>query len=391
MKTINKRTKILAFAILSIILVGSITFFVGSHSFLTQQPIQATPTQKQVKIISPTQPGLQTTPGATFIASVDTMKESRDTETHPLSPQEILAIVTLSASINTNYITVDTNWDYPDYIQRWVTAIRATGRHVWFRSQPNQWENVNGASGTMTPDQYEGVESHFILSHPSLFQSGDIFDPCPEPEQGHYWSGQYGEQWTWNAPNTATRAYNAFIRDTTDVANAAFQQKGLYGVITTIHSTNTFFPTHPDVLEQATVNKLGAITIDSYPEESTLDPTTAANRRVDELNTIENLWHVPIIIGEMGYSNEMDVDDVTQQHVIKAELQAIEPLPYVIGLNYWVGAGTNTSGGYTHIFAKSGQQWSLRPAAYELAAFYKAKCLNPQQVLGTATTMDACR
>ena len=53
----------------------------------------------------------QTTLGATFIASTDTMKESRDTETHPLSSKEILDIVTLSASINTNYITVDTHWD----------------------------------------------------------------------------------------------------------------------------------------------------------------------------------------------------------------------------------------------------------------------------------------
>jgi len=99
------------------------------------------------------------------------------------------------------------------------------------------------------------------------------------------------------------------------------------------------------------------------------------SRRVDELNTIENLWHMPIILGEMGYSNQIDVDDVIQQNVLKAEFQAMETLSYVVGLNYWVGAGTNTSGGYTHIFAKSGERWSLRPAAYELSAFYKAKLL----------------
>ena len=54
----------------------------------------------------------------TFVASVDTMKESRDTETRPLSSTEILDIVRLSARINTNYITVDTHWDYPDYMQQ---------------------------------------------------------------------------------------------------------------------------------------------------------------------------------------------------------------------------------------------------------------------------------
>jgi hypothetical protein len=350
-KNMDKRTSMRLFFLLLIILIGTIGFFVVNPGFLTGQQRQTT----------------------MFFASTDTMKMSRDTETRPLSSKEIRDIVTLSARINANYITVDTNWDYPDYMQQWVDAIRATGHHVWFRSQPNQWENVNGASGTMTPAQYEAVERNFILDHASLFQPDDIFDACPEPEQGHYWSRQYGEQWTGNAPNTATRDYNAFIRDTTDVANAAFQQKGIYGVITTIRSTNSFFATHPDVFEETTAKKLGYITIDSYPERSTTDPDTAANVRVNELKAIENLWHLPIIIGEMGYSNEMDVDDITQQNVLRSEFQAISALSYVSGVNYWVGAGTNTSGGYTHIFSKSGEQWSLRPAAYELSAFFKTK------------------
>jgi hypothetical protein len=94
---------------------------------------------------------------------------------------------------------------------------------------------------------------------------------------------------------------------------------------------------------------------------------------MSELNTIENIWHLPIIIGEMGYSNKINVDDTTQQAVLKAELDAIDPLNYVAGINYWVGAGTQHSGGYTHIFAKSGETWFLRPAALELSQFYKNK------------------
>ena len=367
MKSIDKKTKIWLFAILLIILAGSTGLLVVKHSFLTGN--QTSPTTKQIPPTTKQIPPSTTT----FIASIDTMKESRDTETRPLSSSEILAIVKLSASVNTNYITVDTHWEYSNYLQQWVNAIRATGRHVWFRSQPNQWENQNGATGTMTPAQYEAAEQNFILTHASLFQTGDIFDACPEPEQGHYWFKQYDEHWTSNAPNSATRDYNAFIRDTTEVADAAFQQKGIHGVITTIRSTNTFFASHPDVFERATAEKLGRITIDSYPEQSTTDPLTAANARVDELKTIENIWHLPIIIGEMGYSNQVEVDDMTQQNVLKAEFRAIEPLSYVAGVNYWVGPGTNTSGGYTHIFAKSGQGWLLRPAANELSLFYKTK------------------
>lgn len=310
---------------------------------------------------------------SSFFASIDTMKSSRDTETHPLSQREITNIVELSASLNTNYITVDTLWDYPDYMQQWIDAIRATGRHVWFRGHPNQWENDNNTPGIMNPKQYEATEQEFILQHAAFFRPGDIFDACSEPEEGHYWKATYHSQWTSHAPNTATREFNTFLRDTTDIADAALHQKGIHGVITTIRSINSFFATHPEDLEQSTINKFGYITVDSYPDQFTTDPATAANARLRELQTIENIWHVSIVIGEMGYSNGVNVDDAKQQAVLKAELDALASFPYLVGINYWVGAGTDTSGGYTHIFEKANGVWTLRPAAHELSAFYKSK------------------
>lgn len=308
-----------------------------------------------------------------FIASIDTMKESRDTETHPLPQAEIAYIVQLSASLNTNYITVDTHWDYPDYMKEWIDAIRASGRHVWFRTHPNEWEDDNGSTGLMTPQQYETAERQFILSHPTFFQPGDIFDPCSEPENGLYWKAHYGTTWANHAPDAASRAYNAFLRDTTNVANAALQQAGISGVITTVHSTNSFFASTPAILESQTVKQFGYITVDSYPEGNTTNPAAAASDRVDELQRIENLWHVPILIGEMGYSNSVPVNDATQQAVLQAEFDALAQLPYVVGLNYWVGAGDSHSGGYTHIFTQTQAGWELRPAAYALAAFFKEK------------------
>lgn len=305
--------------------------------------------------------------------SVDTMKESRDTETRPLTDAQIADDVDLAARLNTNYITVDTHWDYPDYMQRWVNAIRTAGRHVWFRIHPNQWHDDNGASGMMTPAQYESAEQAFIAGHPALFQAGDILDPCPEPENGLYWIATYGHGWTSNAPNTATREYNAFIRATTDIADAALHQNGIAGVITTVRSTNSFFATHPGVLETATVARMGRVTFDSYPENTTTDPATATAARISQLNAVESIWNVPIVIGEMGYSNKVNVDDATQDAVLRSELNALAALPYLAGINYWVGAGTASSGGYTHIFAGSHGAWTLRPAAVDLAAFYQTE------------------
>ncbi|GCE31709.1 hypothetical protein KDA_71930 [Dictyobacter alpinus] len=308
-----------------------------------------------------------------FIASIDTMKVSRDTETRPLSQTEIKEIVQLAGQLNTNYITVDTHWDYPEYMQSWINAIHQAGQHVWFRGHPNQWENQNNANGTMTPAQYLDAERRFIQDHPTFFADGDIFDPCPEPEQGHYWENNYGHSWTSNAPNQVTREFNRFLRDATSVADAAFQQSQITGVTTTIRSINSFFATHTDVLERATIDKFGRITIDSYPELNTFQPEQATKARIDEIKNIYNLWHVPIILGEMGYSNQTNVDDATQQAVLKDEFAALQGLSYLDGVNYWVGPGSTTTGGYTYIIKKEQGHWSYRPAANDIAAFYQKK------------------
>ena len=317
-------------------------------------------------------PALVPTTGS-FVTSIDTMKESRDTETRPLTDAEIADDVGLAARLNTTYITVDTHWDYPDYMQRWVAAIRATGRHVWFRIHPNQWGNNNGTTGIMAPAAYESSEQSFLLAHPALFQPGDILDPCPEPENGLYWKATYGSGWTSGAPNAVTREYNAFIRATTDIADAALLQNGIAGVITTVRSTNSFFATHPGALEAATVTQMGRVTVDSYPEGTTTDPAVATSLRVSELNLIERTWGVPVVVGEMGYSDKVIVDDATQEAVLKAEFNGLAALPYLAGVNYWVGAGTDNSGGYTHIFSGATGSWMPRPAAADLAAFYGAE------------------
>ncbi len=319
-------------------------------------------------------------PDSSFIASVDTMKESRDTETRPLSDAQIADDIAVAASLNTTYITVDTHWDYPAYMLRWADAVRAAGRHVWFRIHPNQWGNNNGTTGIMTPAQYEDSERAFILANPAIFRPGDILDPCPEPENGRYWVATYDDGWTAGAPNAATEEYNRFIRDTTDVADAALRQDGIDGVITTVRSTNSFFASHPGALEAATVARMGRVTVDSYPEGTATDPQTATRARIDELNTIRQAWGVPVVIGEMGYSNKVAVDDATQEVVLKAEFNALSSLPYLAGANYWVGAGTDNSGGYTHIFAGSTGNWTPRPAA-----LYALRTSTDPQATASAT------
>lgn len=299
-----------------------------------------------------------------FIASIDTMKESRDTETRPLTDAKIAQDVSATAQLNVTHITVATNWDYTDYFRRWAKAIHAAGKHIWVRGHPNQWENNNGAIGTMTPSMYEEYERMFILQNADVFQSGDIFDPASEPELGHYWHTQY-PIWT---PATTTE-YNQFLRDSTDVANGAFTQKGISGVITTIHSTNAWMAIHR--LEPATLAKMGVVTIDSYPDQNDTSVDQAVTDRITDISKVYTAIHMPIILGEIGYSNKINVDDQTQEAVLKAEFAAIKKLPYVIGANYWVGAGGAGHGGYTNILVDSAGKWQRRLAATDLAQFFQ--------------------
>src|SRR5689334_12881088 len=77
-----------------------------------------------------------------FIASVDTMKDSMDTSApkNQISDSAIASDVNLIATMHTTHITVDTFMDYPDYMLRWINAVRKTGKHVWFRLHFNAWE-----------------------------------------------------------------------------------------------------------------------------------------------------------------------------------------------------------------------------------------------------------
>ena len=96
--------------------------------------------------------------------SIDTMKESMDTDSWGLTATEIADDVNLAASLNPTYITVDTHMNNPAYMAEWVNAVRATGKHVWFRIHWNHWEGDNGTSPDMTPSQYLSHSPHSSAS-----------------------------------------------------------------------------------------------------------------------------------------------------------------------------------------------------------------------------------
>jgi hypothetical protein len=286
--------------------------------------------------------------------SIDTMKETKDTGTNQLTDAQIAADLQQYASLNNNYISISVPYDFSDYFGRWVSAIRKTGKHIWFRSHWNQWENDYGTTGVMQPSTYLANMDTFIRQNPTFFQSGDIFDGCAECENGKYWgTTQYFDD-----------DYNKMLMDLTKTADAAFQAIGVSGIDTRVHSMNGTIAEKN--LYPATVQYMGKVTTDSYVNEGTgVLPADHAAAEKAELDAIYAKNQVPVILGEYGYCTGGDVSDAQQQQVLKVVFDMLQTLPYLQGVNYWVGYGGNTA-----VFSGDIGNLSFRPAANDLAAFF---------------------
>lgn len=356
--------------------------------------------------------------GFAFIGSVDTMKLSKDQAVKGFTATDTGALEA-AASIAATHITVDTPLEYPAVMIAWANRIHAEGKHVWFRlASINGSRALGDASKNdnyQPPyDGYPGFGSgyltalhHLMLANPGLIQPGDILDGDAEVENSTWWASNYGcgvQQECTPCPditrmNSASRPcspvseFNRFLQVMTTQENADLISMGITPcatitstdcVLTQVHSTDPGVGTHQ--LSNATVKAMGGlITIDAYPDQNTTDPATAANEWLNSLRSWHKTWQsrglkITILVGEWGYSNAIDVGASKQEAVINAEVSRAFPnVPYLAGVNYWVGPGAAGDGGYTHIFYRDYFGfWHPRPAANVVSDFYAMMNGGPQ-------------
>jgi hypothetical protein len=145
---------------------------------------------------------------------------------------------------------------------------------------------------------------------------------------------------------------------------------GIAGVDSGVRSLGSWWAT-ANCLTDRTISQLGHLTVDAYFADSSTDPAAVAAAASSAMDS----WHArrpaaSILFGEYGYSNDMPVDNLTQQSVMRAVLDEIGRRSYIDGLNYWVGAGGPFHGGYTNILTGTTGNWSPRAAAQTLAGFF---------------------
>lgn len=303
------------------------------------------------------------TAAAWQIKSVSSMKETKDKVCGQDDASFINKWLDKAAELGVNYVAVETPYDNPGcgnsvaYTKAWVDAVRAHGLKVWHRHMPLSFEGIYSVAKT-PGNNYLSQISSYIRANPSLFAPGDIFTPIPEPQNGGISGVTYCAS---NVCQFQTKEqFNQWLRDAIDTSNTAFQSIGLGGQMKVGYYGFDGFvawgDNNPDwhgILEDATVAKMGNITIDHYPElvGETMEQSLA------QLHA--KYPNTPVVIGEWG---SVGTSDPVGQ--VASSMGAAKNASYVVGFNYWhLGMGGNE--------ALINSDFTNRPQFASVAAYFK--------------------
>lgn len=297
------------------------------------------------------------------IQSVSSMKETKD----KICGQDDAAFINQwldrAKALGVNYVAIETPYDSPScgnsvaYTNAWVSAARAHGLAIWHRHMPLAFEGIY--SVPKTKQDWISQITNYIKANPKLFANGDIFSPIPEPQNG----GISGITYCANSfcQFTGAADFNSWLRNAMTASKNAFAGIGLNNMKIGYWGFDGFVAwgdNNPDwhgILEDATVQQMGNITIDHYPE-------AVGDTMANDLNELQNRYpNVPIVIGEWG-TITTTINPVTQ---VNNDMSAAER-PNVVGFNYWhLGMGGNE--------ALINSDFSIKPSYTAVQNFFTGK------------------
>jgi hypothetical protein len=265
------------------------------------------------------------------IQSVDAMKYSRDVSREKLTDlgfdriirQQVDAIAATGAT----HVAVGTPYDdeFVPFLERWVNIARQAGLNVWFRGNQSGWEEWFDYP-LMTAEEHRAATDRFIRMHGRLFENGDVFDPCPECENGALGDPRQTGELT---------AYRDFLTATYRTSREAFRQ--INRNVMTVFSMN--YDVASLVMDASTTAALGGnVAIDHY--------VASPDRLQEDIRRLAAASHGRILLAEFG----APIPDIhgpltpeAQADWVGAALRRLAETPELTGLNYWVSFGGTTA------------------------------------------------
>jgi hypothetical protein len=265
------------------------------------------------------------------IRSIDTMKQSRDRAREKLSDasfdETIQDQIRKIAATGASHVAIATPYDreFEPFLKRWIRIARENGLSVWFRGNWSGWEQWFSYPPIDQAIHLTMTKS-FIINNPDLFEDGDIFEPCPECENGALGDPRFTNQ---------VQEYKEFLILLNQSARAAFNEIEK-NVITGIYAMNGDVANL--IMDQETTKNLeGKISIDHYVKST--------ERLKKDIISLSDKGSGQVILSEFGApipDIHGELSDGEQAVWIRQGLDAAASSMRVIGLNYWVGFGGST-------------------------------------------------
>ncbi len=266
------------------------------------------------------------------IRSIDTMKYSRDASRETLSErdkfQELIETqVGKIAGTGANYVAIATPYDdeFLSVLRLWVIAARKNNLKVWFRGNWAGWEGWFGFSKIDRATHIQKTKD-FILKNTDLFLDGDIFNACPECENGGPGDPRN---------NGDVNGHRKFIIDEYKVTKDAFAKIGK-------NVASNYFSMNGDVaklvMDKDTTKALdGLVVVDHYVKST--------DRLASDIKKLAQSSGGKIVLGEFGApipDIHGKMDDQAQAEWVVSALDKLSNIDELVGVNYWVGFGGST-------------------------------------------------
>ena len=265
------------------------------------------------------------------IQSVDAMKYSRDIsreKLHELSFDVIIRQqVEAIAATGATHIALGTpyNEEFVPFLERWVNIAREAGLNIWFRGNQSGWEGWFNYP-LLTPEEHQAATRKYISEHVTLFENGDIFDPCPECENGVLGDPRQTGDVT---------GYRDFLIETYRTSREAFRQ--INRNVMTVFSMN--YDVASLVMDTPTTTALGGtVAIDHY--------VASPARLQEDIRRLAAANQGRVLLSEFG----APIPDIhgpftpdAQAAWLREALDLLAGTPELIGLNYWVSFGGTTA------------------------------------------------